>query len=554
MNDTPKQPRRPEFDRLLAHACDGLLTPAEKAELSALLASDAEARRAYLEAMSLEGLLHNEHAESLLSVTRMQQLGMTDYPAPSPGTTATRRETSQFLMTALRPRRPRTLVSLLGLAAGLLVAVAGLHLHSWWRHSSTVFTAQRATFAIGQPVGRITNASAVRWDGGSPPSTDTLVGGQLLKIRAGIARLQLDQGVVLSVEGPAELEIVSNSLMVARRGAIRALAGASAEGFVIQTPITQVVQVGPDRGASDQGDANSRAASRDAGVGVQIGEDGATDVVVFDGEVALQYAKSGVHNSALPVDEDLSFRTLRSQRTLCMGQAVSVGRTGEVSRIVSIDAAAYPLGIEESLETGDATIRGVFDNQRPASCRNYYRVVAGGLGEDARAFVDRFHQWNGLDAAGLPPALRGADYLMTFNADKWATDYQMQVNLTRAATVYVFVDNRAAPPAWLEQRFEDTGWDIGLDEGWRSADGRQYTLSRLGQLVEAPFAASPISGADDDQLHESPNVTGAGPGKSIDAAYSVWRLETSAPTQVTLGPPGQANEHTSMYGVAAAPR
>ena len=47
-------------------------------------------------------------------------------------------------------------------------------------------------------------------------------------------------------------------------------------------------------------------------------------------------------------------------------------------------------------------IRSVHDNIRGLDSSKYYQIVRRGLDDDAPAYVDRTHQWNGLDRGGSP--------------------------------------------------------------------------------------------------------------------------------------------------------
>ena len=79
-------------------------------------------------------------------------------------------------------------------------------------------------------------------------------------------------------------------------------------------------------------------------------------------------------------------------------------------------------------------------------------------------FVDRPHEWNGLTESGMPSYLVGADYVKSFNDDKVAEDLRITVKTTAPVTLYVLLDLRVYPPAWLTEAFTDTGDQIGIDE------------------------------------------------------------------------------------------
>src|SRR5262249_49005143 len=132
----------------------------------------------------------------------------------------------------------------------------------------------------------------------------------------------------------------------------------------------------------------------------------------------------------------------------------------------------------------------------------------------------------GIDSRGLPPFLLGGDYVMTFNDDKIAKDLSIAITLGQPANVYVLIDDRVPLPDWLKRDFVDTGWDVGVDEG--------YTDRTI--------------------------KTAKGAGQSIDHIYSVWRRTVTHPDTVILGALG-AEQFTkpardverSMYGVVVTP-
>jgi len=103
--------------------------------------------------------------------------------------------------------------------------------------------------------------------------------------------------------------------------------------------------------------------------------------------------------------------------------------------------------------------------------------IADSLDEGVLTFVDRTHIY-----VEIPESLVGAEYVLLANDNKNMSTYELDLTISRNATVYVFVDNRMGGAAggldvepnidgmpWLgEMGFVDTGLDIGIDE---SADG-----------------------------------------------------------------------------------
>jgi hypothetical protein len=111
--------------------------------------------------------------------------------------------------------------------------------------------------------------------------------------------------------------------------------------------------------------------------------------------------------------------------------------------------------------------------------------------------------------------------------------FKMTIEFSKPANLYVFADNRIPPPAWLVEQFEDTGADIGLDEGpWLDAIPPEYRKFDV-------------------------NTTAVGAGNSIDNVFSVWRRRCVDRKPITLGSAGnwgtEGGQGRSMYGIAATP-
>ena len=136
-----------------------------------------------------------------------------------------------------------------------------------------------------------------------------------------------------------------------------------------------------------------------------------------------------------------------------------------------------------------------------------------GLQEDASAFVDRVHQWNGVDASGIPGYLLGADYVQLANDDKVTADFSLQLEFSQPVDLYVFLDDRlTALPSWVSDLgFVDTGDDIGVDE----------------------------------------QGDGLGTGTGINQTSSIFVLRNASGT-ITLGEQNNG-ANRNMYGVAATP-
>jgi hypothetical protein len=342
---------------------------------------------------------------------------------------------------------------------------------------------------------QIVDISNVRWseNGQKFREWSSLRPGDVLKLDAGLVNLYLENGAELLVEGPADVEFISPDRVAVRQGKLAARVGPEAVGFSIETPHAHVVDCGTSFGMSV--DANRRTA-----------------VVVYEGTVDLH----ALGDQGQP------------ERRLARGEAMSVDRKGRLSRITTVQSAEFlePLNVGTFGISQDHVIAGVNDNVRSLETTKYYRVIPRGFQEDCRAYVDRLHEWNGLDERGLPPFLAGGDYVMTFNDDKIVAGFEIAISIAQPANLYVLVDDRVPPPEWLERDFVDTHWDIGSDDGWGEEGGI---------------------------------VNGIGAGQSVDHLCSVWWREVPEPTTVVLGALSQEattegiEAGRSMYGVVATP-
>lgn len=378
------------------------------------------------------------------------------------GKVATAADASPKLVAFPRPaRRPHWLA-----VAAMLVALCAVGAVLWPR-------GEKARAAVAMEVLYAMDATLA--DEAKAPTAGSRFAKRTLDLRSGVLRVRLESGAILGAEAPATIELRDPMHIRVLSGRITADAGA-AHGFTVETARTKIVDLGTR-------------------FGVDASESG-TDVVVFDGAVEL-------HDAGAP-------------QRLEQGEALRIGAAGAKQPIVSIAAGREP---EQWSAGAGGLFRVVRDNRRASDALKFYEVVPSGFREDTRAYVDRTHEWNGLDATGLPEFLRGADLIRTFNDDKRDTDIEIAIELARPAILYLFLDKKP-PPEWvMHAGFTDTGAKIGLDEG--SSPNRTLT-------------------------------TAMGPGASIDRVFSVWKLEVPDARTVKLGPPREGPTGAkAMYGIAA---
>ena len=315
-----------------------------------------------------------------------------------------------------------------------------------------------------------------------------LCSGDVLRVISGRLKVQYVNGVTVSLVGPVACELVSPMEIRMLLGSLTADVPENCKGFSVEAPRATVVDLGTK-------------------FRVDVDQQGGTDVVVYKGEVDVDYR-------AKP-DSD-------AQR-LRMGEAVRLDANGSVSRIDSIRNTDF---IDPESAPKPVLIEEVRDNYDRISSLNYYEIVQNGMREDALAFVDReAHEWNGIDESGMPKYLLGGDYVRTFNNDKSDENIRLQVRIAAACKLYILFDNRLPVTNWLKESFVDTGDDIGLDNGPFVTNGKTHNKG----------------------------PTGVGPGQSIDDQFSIWVREIDGPGVVTLGATEAPFSKPNMYGIVATP-
>jgi hypothetical protein len=318
---------------------------------------------------------------------------------------------------------------------------------------------------------------------------------------AGSYKLQFQDGPVVEVVGPSTLEIESGKLVRLSQGQASAVVPGTATGFRIVTPVVNVVDLGTS-------------------FGVSVDDKETTDVIVFDGKVDLE--------KMLGADT--------APQRLVRGEGVEVDSDGNVARIMQVSRNADGQWRPNNHpDVSSGVIKRVRDNilvSLDGATLFSYHLIHGGLREDALAYGDNPHQWNGLSGKGLPKFLLGADYVMTFNDFRYEPEFEMTIELARPAMLYVFADDRIPAPEWLASNFEDTGVDIGLDEGLWNYVPPEYEKFNT-------------------------NTTASGGGNSIDNVFSVWRRRCENTTPIVLGNAGEwateGKRGRAMYGIAATP-
>jgi hypothetical protein len=197
-----------ELHELIEAAIEGRLTADQAARLEQAVLTDPAARRFYAEYAALHAGLH--------------------WPAVHP---------------AVEPTPPRR--GVVGRLAGRR-GLAGMALAA-----GVLLTVWLIAGREPRPVATLTEAKACRWNGGRLP---TEVGAELrpgrLRLAEGLARVRFASGAEVTLEGPADLELVTDMRCVLHDGRLVARVPPEASGFVVETPSSVLTDFGTEFGVS----------------------------------------------------------------------------------------------------------------------------------------------------------------------------------------------------------------------------------------------------------------------------------------------------------------
>lgn len=469
---------RERIDALMS----GSIEPDEFQQLQDQLKSEPAAREVYLSELEIESLLKGEQTDLQPPIfPSLPQTELSQGPSASSG---------QWL-------RNLCLLAWFFMAAGALLWSSGII-------PTSEFTADAVDG--GSPLSELNPLSdGCQWyveDTRRVKDVKSCRVGDVIRVTKGQLAVSYPTGTRVVLQSPAAYQLISATSAKMIVGRLTATVSEAGAGFTVITPQADVIDLGTE-----------------FGVGVE--NDGATDVVVFKGEVDVDY-----HDR----DSETQVQRLR------MGEAVRLDAVGTTSRLNWVNGDAYSnQPLKQPIRP--PLISEVRDNiERGSSMLNFYEIVPEGMAEDALAYVDRIaHQYNGVTQAGLPSYLISADYVKMFNSDKYNKTTRLKVTISSPAKLYILLDNRVTPPEWLTSEFRDTGDDVGLDTG--------------------PFQSTQSAGSETVGTGwHNKGPSGVGPGVSIDDEMSVWVKEVARPGVVELGPMATTVEvGANMYGILATP-
>ncbi len=219
-----------------------------------------------------------------------------------------------------------------GAAIAAVLVVAGLTLAFWPSADREAPDRTRPLPKVDVATGlaMVIKLDGVRWEpaeGPHPADGDLLAAGRL-RFRSGRATLSMLSGVVLIVEGPADLELVAIDRIFCRQGRLRTRVPEGAEGFVVSGPGSAVMDLGTEFALSVESNGKAR-------------------VVVIEGEVeGAVLDAAGIPQRSQRMEQDRAFEiNPRSGRIASLAETKGAVRPADLVAAPLALEAAYPAAV-----------------------------------------------------------------------------------------------------------------------------------------------------------------------------------------------------------------
>jgi hypothetical protein len=264
--DPADSAREAELHELVAAWLGEEISEERATALCARLRDDPELRRAFVAETRMLAMLRVVQSPEPRWLALQDELGLLERPV---------RSFDQRLRQVLSALPSQTIApwwrTAAWVAAGVAAVLATIVFWPW--PSASTHSVELA--AAPAPIAIVVRSEGVRWATGQtqrPGRVEKVVAGRLA-FESGQITLALLNGVSLHVEGPADLTLLSHERVVCRNGRLRALVPTGAEGFTVETPGAAVTDLGTE-------------------FGISVGQDGNTEVVVYQGQAEASLLSS----------------------------------------------------------------------------------------------------------------------------------------------------------------------------------------------------------------------------------------------------------------------
>jgi Concanavalin A-like lectin/glucanases superfamily len=285
-------------------------------ELLARVRQDEAFRRAFVSEIRMLGMLKAVQSAEPRWLRLEDELG---WSAAEQAAGETLEEGVKRRLYATRaPFRARTL----GIFGAVLVILAGMAVLFRPRGLEVPRTTRSPVSKVDAASGLalVIKLDGVQWDGPQPSEGDLLAAGRF-RFRSGRVTLSMLSGVMLVVEGPADVELVAIDRVFCRGGKLRTRVPEGAEGFVVSCPGSAVIDLGTEFALSLESDGKAR-------------------VTVIEGEVeAAVLNAAGIPRRSQRMEQNKAFEIDPHS-----GEVSTIAEAGSV--VAPADMVAMPLTLD----------------------------------------------------------------------------------------------------------------------------------------------------------------------------------------------------------------
>ena len=286
-----------------------------------------------------------------------------------------------------------------------------------------------------QEVATLTDLVDVKW-GTAPHSMEK--GSRLktntgpIRLNGGVIGLSCDSGVEVTIEGPAEFEILTSSEIRLDEGRLYSVVSGYGLGFTVKTSNARIIDLGTE-------------------FGVQVFDDGATELHVFKGKTALVAGVSSVRKQAIDVNGGQA-RSVSSDNSHVTNIPLKNGYFAEkISPVGNLIWRGQNMSLASLVAGGDGFSEGqVGSGIDPATGEIHAEVIQA----ESRKGDHRYHRvdsYQGVDGVFIPNGQASANVVSSaghvFKFPVAADDYWSDI------TAYPYV---------VEQLRDDSG-DINAE-------------------------------------------------------------------------------------------
>jgi ferric-dicitrate binding protein FerR (iron transport regulator) len=391
-----------DLQDLISAWLGGDLDPARAAELLRRLRDDAEFRREFVEqAQMLSAIKAVQSAEPrwLLLEDEIGRGASADPADPL----------EDRVLRAIEGPRRRRLVAWAVVATVTIVAVAVVG----WPSAPSPRRVADPTATVGT-VAVLVKADDVHWESSDnpPPTEGSPLGAGPLRLRSGQITLNFVNGVILSVVGPAELDVRSADRVFCRRGKLRTRVPPGAEGFTVLAPGSAVVDLGTE-------------------FALNVADDGTAEVMVFEGRAEVSVLNAAGHTlsselcqsrNALAIDpaagriRDATAEPARFAPPVTWSAPPLVLKPGTAASVLS----SRPWGYWRFREQADGVVPNEVAGGPAFRAANGVRLVGTGEAGVAEFVAGRPDQTLVLDGTWTPPRADG------YAIELWALSERFQ--------------------------------------------------------------------------------------------------------------------------------